>query len=141
MHTLSGERETAKKHWIFLAGLSVTLILYLPILLLNIDMRAIIHDEFDAEILTYVLNARHPAEQFLPELFNGTTVSSMTPPAPLLVLLYHALNPQAAFFVGYLLIIVISYTGMFLCMDKAVHDSAISAFTAVCFALLPFYPV
>lgn len=104
-------------------------------------MRAIIHDEFDAEILTYILNARHPAEQFLPELFNGTTVSSMTPPAPLLVLLYHALNPQAAFFVSYLLIIVISYTGMFLCVNKAVHDSAISAFTAVCFALLPFYPV
>lgn len=126
--------------WFWL-GAGVCLLLYIPILVLNVDMRAIYHDEFDGELLSYILQARHLMDEELPELFCGTPKTAMTPPAPALVLLYRILSPKWSFFVSYVAIAILSFAGMYITAYELTKEGWIASLTAVLFSILPFYPV
>ena len=52
-----------------------------------------IHDQLDGEILTYILKAHAPFSASIPQLFNGISASSMTPPAILFTIPYMFCSP------------------------------------------------
>ena len=124
-----------------IAGLLVLLTVQIPVIGLNRNMQALVFDQFDGELLTYVLRAGNPFADTIPELFNGTTVASMTPPAILFVLLYMVTSPAIAFFLQYLIVTLVAYFGMFACVHSMTKCDWIAAVTGVLFSLLPFYPV
>lgn len=124
-----------------LFGTLLWLIVYLPILVNNSGMLSIIHDEYDGELLSYILQVKHIHETCIPELFNGTPKESLTVPAPAFLIFYYLFEPSEAFFYSYILIGYISFLGMFIFVNKLVNVPFISLFTAILFSMLPFYSV
>lgn len=100
-----------------------------------------IHDQLDGEILTYILKAHAPFSASIPQLFNGTSASSMTPPAILFTIPYMFCSPAIAFYINYLIILLVAYTGMYICVKKLLDSSWIAVVTGFLFSLLPFYSV
>lgn len=125
----------------FLIGLLTVVLLYHAAFLRGTELKAIVHDEFDGEVLTYILQAKHLSGGSLPELFNGTAITAMMPPAPLFVLFYALLKPELAFFFCYVLILFLAYTGMYLCILQRFEEPVLAAAIGSLFTLLPFYSV
>ena len=126
---------------IFIIGCFILVIIYLPVLFQNQNFLVTIHDELDGEVLTYVLRARHFLSPVIPEMFNGVSSSSMTPPALLLVMPYCFLRSPTAFFCNYIFVIIMAYTGMFLCLSKLLNSRWIALTVSILFTMLPFYSV
>lgn len=126
---------------IYLLGILVVLVLYMPLIILNKDALLVIHDQLDGEVLSYVLSARNILSSKITQLFDGVNKSAITPPAPFFVLLYCLFPEWIAFFVSYILIAAVAYTGMFLCFKELLGKKWIALSVAIIFSLLPFYPV
>lgn len=122
-------------------GFISLILVYLPIIILNTDMLNIIHDQYDGELLNYIYNAKYLSENKVPEFLCGADKFSMAPAAPLLVYLFKFFDVPNAYFVNYIFIIFISYVGMYLLVNRLLHDKLIAVVSAVCFSLLPFYPM
>lgn len=125
----------------FFLGFLFLIFVYFSIIIMNKDMLNIIHDEFDIELLSYVYNAKYLNSYKIPEFLNGADKFSMIPAAPLLVYLFKFLDVPSAYFINYIFIVFVSYVGMYLLVNELLHDKFIATVSAVCFSLLPFYPM
>lgn len=132
--------NSSTRSW-FILGFIVFIILYLPIIILNTDMLYLFHDELDGELLTYIMQAKHLFDDSIPEFLNGSPKTSLTMPAPALIVLFKFLTAKKALFITYMSIAIISYVGMFLCANYFTSTPYIAAITGVLFSVLPFYPV
>lgn len=139
MNLYKTDNHKIKKLLLF--GSLLWAIVYLPILINNSRILSIIHDEYDGELLSYILQAKHIHDTYIPELFNGTPKEALTVPAPAFLIFYYLFEPSAAFFYSYILIGYISFLGMYICVNKLVNVPWISLFTAILFSMLPFYSV
>lgn len=134
------KKSIAEKKWFYL-GAILLIVIYLPILIKNQNMLVLIHDEYDGEMLTYIMQARHLFDNTLPELFNGTLKASMTPPAPGFVLTYIFFDPEMAFWINYVIIALVAYSGMYFCVRAFIGKEWISIIAGLSFSMLPFYSV
>ncbi len=130
-------------HSLWWTGILFLGITFLPYLVLKEGSVFEIHDQLDETLLTYVLNARHLADDggFFPEILGGISASGMQPSAILFIPLYRWLPTFWAFLVQYLIVCACGYFGMYACTRKITGSSILGVVTAVCFALLPLQPV
>ena len=125
----------------FSIGLFVMLMLYFPVLYFNIDMKLIIHDTFDLDLVNLVLQAKHIGESYLPEFLGGTSKIAAHSSAPGLQLFFILFPAKYGFFIIYMFITIFSYIGMFLCVTQLLGKKWIAAVTGVLYTILPFYPL
>lgn len=131
-----------RKRWCFAFGLILVILVNLPILLNNVNMVAIIHDEFDFDVVAYKNRAKDLfGTHFIDEFLNGSPALSLTPSALLFSIPYIFFRPELAFFINYLIIVLVAYTGMYLCVDRLTGRQWIAVLTSVIFTMLPFYSV
>jgi len=122
-------------------GLFCLFVIYLPVLILNSDMYTMIHDQFDGEVLAYILNAKYFMQGHIPEFLSGTDKISLLPPSFGTTFFYCFLEPDNAFFVNYIFVVFVAYTGMYLLIEKLLSIKWIAAVVGCLFAMLPFYSV
>jgi len=126
----------------FFAGLVLTLVSAALFLILKGDSIFINHDQMDGEMLCYILNAKHLFDgNSIPEFMNGMAKTSLTPPAPLFVLLFRILSPLYAFITMRYIVMFVAYVGMYLLLMKKNIRPWISALVALIFAYAPFIHV
>lgn len=133
-----------KKHrecgYMVLGILAVSLIAFVYVLLGERSYLQV-PDQVDGEILNYIYQAKYLFQgNCIPEFMNGMSKVSMTPPAPLGVLIYKVLPPFAAFVCMQWLVVIVGFVGMYgLCRYfKFVPEVSFAA--GVLFAYMPFYP-
>lgn len=113
---------------------------YIPIIGAGKNFAIPVHDELDGELLTYIYAIKRFGSEYIPELFNGTIKSSLTPPALLFVPLY-LLPPEIGVFMQYMIVASVAFWGMYLCVDFLLGNEAIAVSIALMFCCLPFYAV
>lgn len=128
---------------LFLLGLSVVLLAQVPLLILGPDSVVTYHDQLDGEIITYIYQAKYlfSGQNRIPEFLNGALKTTLTPPAPLAVLLFCVLPPFSAYEAMQLLGQMIAYAGMFLLAELLTEHKYIALITGLLYAFLPFLPV
>lgn len=99
------------------------------------------HDQLDGEVLAYTLRAEHWGAVSYEELMGGMPATGMQMAAPGLVILYLLLPPAYAFGVGYALVAVVAYCGLWLLVRFFEVRPWVAAASSFLFALLPFYSV
>lgn len=133
------------RRFLIIAGLCLATIAMLPYLLLGQGSIITYHDQLDGELLSYILSARYLFTNITvyPEIMNGLPANGAVAPAPLFVLLYKLFSPFPAFLLSQWIINLIGFTGMFLLLSllTARKHELLSFLLALCFMLLPFYPV
>ena len=135
----SKRRETI----VFGAGLLIMLLSFLPYLILGTDSIVPYHDQLDGEILSYLFGAKYlfSGSSVIPEFLSGAAKTSLTPPAPLAVLLFSAAPPFFAYLLLQFIGQITAYTGMYLAAKRITPKPLIAAACALLFAFLPFRPV
>ncbi len=128
---------------IFGIGGIIVMAALLPYLLLGGNMVVPFQDQLDGEVLCYMLHAKYlfTGTTVYPEMMNGISANGLFPPAPLLVLLYKIMSPQAAFVTNQIFCMLTAYAGMVLCMHQAVKNRLIAVFCGIVFAYLPMFSV
>lgn len=131
-----------KKHLFFL-GLLMILFSQIPMLLLGTDAIIPYHDQLDGELIAYIYQAKYlfSGLDIIPEFLNGAAKTSLTPPAPLAVLLFRFLSPLAAYMTLQILGQIVAYTGMFALLLVLTKNNFAALLTALLYAFLPFLPV
>jgi hypothetical protein len=124
-------------------GLAAALLLIIPYMVLGHGVYIQMNDQLDGEVLNYIYGAKYlfSGSGIIPELMNGASTISMTPPAPVGLIFYRVLSPFAAFAVMHAFVIAVGYIGMYLLSKELTDSSFISFITAGLFVYLPFYPV
>lgn len=132
-----------EKKPVWIIGFVLLCLSFIPCLILGGDSIFFIHDQYDGALLTYILNAKYLFENVTvyPEWLNGVPMSSMSVPAPLLVLLYLFLEPSKALIMQYIILSIVGFVGMYLCLYKFLKQKTISTAVALLFALLPYMPI
>ncbi len=127
---------------LFAAGFLMICILYVPWLILGEGAVVTYHDQLDGEMIAYILQAKHLTEgNLLPEFMNGAAKTSLTPPAPLSVLLFLGGNYEMALFLMQLTGSLIGYVGMFLLAKEVTKESIPAIIAGGLYGVLPFLPV
>lgn len=131
------------KRQLFLFGLLVVLLSYIPMLILGENTIVPYHDQLDGEIIAYVYQAKYlfSGEGIIPEFLNGASKTTLMPPAPLAVLLFCVLPPFAAYMVLLVLGQTVAYAGMFALIDSLTEQKYAALLTALLYAFIPFLPV
>lgn len=127
----------------FVIGLAAALLLVIPYAVLGHGVYIQMNDQLDGEVLNYIYGAKYlfSGNGTVPELMNGVSSVSMTPPAPIGLLFYKLLPPFAAFACMHVFVVIVGYAGMYLLSKELTDSSLISFVTACLFVYLPFYPV
>lgn len=135
--------EYLEKKPVWIIGLLLLCLSFLPCLLLGKGVLYDCYDTYDGALLTYMLKAKYlfMGTETYPELMNGIPVSGMTVPAPFFVILYHFFSPFVAHTLQYIILSLTAYIGMYLCANRITNFKCVSAVIALLFALLPFQPV
>lgn len=128
---------------LWLLGLFLELIVFIPYFFMGGQSVFPWHDQLDEDILNYVIPAKHIFEglSVYPEMMNGVTASALQPFALLFVPLYIFFPARIAFTVQYAIVFAIAFYGMYFCCRECTESSIISLCTASFFSLLPFMPV
>lgn len=136
------EKALTKKKLFFL-GILIVLLAQIPIFILGTDAIVTYHDQLDGEIIAYIYRAKYlfSGQDTIPEFLNGALKTTLTPPAPLAVLLFCVLPPFPAYVVMQLLGQIVAYAGMFLMVDLLTENKYISVIVALLYTFLPFLPV
>lgn len=101
----------------------------------------IIHDQLDEEILCFVLTARHPGENVIPEMLGGIGSGGLQPSAVLFLVLYCLLPPFYAFLCSYGLLLLCGFLGMYLTVKELTESSILAVTAGGIFCMLSLYPV
>ena len=139
---MKANRPTLKTSHLFLFGILAVLLSFLPFLLLGTDAIVPYHDQLDGEIIAYIYRAKYLfGGEIIPEFMNGASPNTLTPPAPLAVLLFKVFTP----FTAYLLLQfggqLTAFVGMFLLAVKLSGNKWNALIVALLYAFLPFLPV
>ncbi len=132
-----------EKKPVWIIGLFLLCLSFLPCLLLGKGVLFDCYDTYDGALLTYMLKAKYlfTGVETYPELMNGIPVSGMTVPAPFFVILYYFFSPFVAHTLQYVILSLTAYAGMYLCANRITNFKCVSTLIALLFALLPFQPV
>ncbi|MBQ8116712.1 MAG: hypothetical protein IJ147_01410 [Lachnospiraceae bacterium] len=122
-------------------GLLVLGIIMIPHVWLGQGSVFTVHDQLDESMMNYVLTARHPGADTIPEMLNGINASGLAPSAILYVLFYMVLPPFYAFMLSYMIMVVSGFMGMYLAVKELTGSSILATACAGVFCLLPLYPV
>lgn len=135
--------EYLEKKPVWIIGLFLLCLSFLPCLLLGKGVLYDCYDTYDGALLTYMLKAKYlfTGTETYPELMNGIPVSGMTVPAPFFVILYYFFSPFVAHTLQYIILSLTAYIGMYLCANRITNFKCVSVVIALLFALLPFQPV
>ncbi len=132
-----------EKKPIWIAGLLVLILSFLPCLMLGEGVLFDFHDTYDGALITYKLHAKYLFSNVdsYPELMNGIPKSGMVVPAPLFVFLYYFFDSFTAHMLQYIIVSLIAFWGMYLCSNQITNFKCVSTVIALLFALLPVAPV
>lgn len=130
-----------KYHLIYIIGLCIVILVYIPSLIQGENALLIVHDQLDGEVLAYIEQIRNLGKNIIPELFNGALKTALTPASIGTLLFYYFFKPLTAYMINYIFIAVIAYSGMYLCVNKLFEEKWIAVTVSVIFAMLPFYSV
>ncbi len=127
---------------IFTVGLIILLLTQIPTLLLGTDSIVPYHDQLDGEIIAYIYQAKYLFSEtdIIPEFLNGAPKTSLTPPAPLAVLLFRFFSPFTAYTILQFTVQLFAYIGMFLLANRVTDNKYIALTVAVLYTFLPFLP-
>ena len=126
---------------VLIVGLICVILLYLPIIILNKDALYIVHDQLDGEVLTYILGAQNLNQNIFPNLFDGALKTALTPASPASLIFYRLFSPVVAFITNYVFVALVSYLGMFMCLNRCGLKGYWGIILAVMYSILPFYSV
>ena len=128
---------------IFLLGMFIILLAQVPMLILGMDAIVPYHDQLDGDLLTYMYQAKYlfSGKNVVAEFMNGMPLTSLTPPAPLAVLLFKVMQPFAAYVVMAILGQLVAYAGMFLLADRLTGYGFIAFVIGLMYSFLPFLAV
>lgn len=100
-----------------------------------------VHDQLDESLMNYVLTARHPGAQVIPEMLGGINASGLQPAAVLFLPLYRLLPAFYAFMSSYAIMLLCGFLGMYLAVKKLTGSSILAVVSGGCFCMLPSYPI
>lgn len=100
-----------------------------------------VHDQLDESMMNYVLTARHPGEQLIPEMLGGISAGGLQPAAVLFLPLYRFLPAFQAFLLSYAFLLLCGFLGMYLAVRKLTDSSILAVVLGGCFCMLPAYPI
>ncbi len=123
------------------AGFVLLLFVLLPNLALGEGSVFTVHDQMDESMMNYVLTARHPGKDVIPEMLGGINASGLAPSAVLFVPLYRMMPPFYAFLCTYGLMILCGYLGMYFAVKELTDSSILACILSGIFCMLPLYPV
>ncbi len=128
---------------LFMLGLLILCISFLPAFFLGTDSIVPYHDQLDGEIISYIYQAKYlfSGENVLPEFLNGAQKTALVPPAPLAVLFFCVLPPFGAYTLLQITIQFFAYIGTFLLIHRFTGNKYISLITALLYTFIPFLPV
>ncbi len=127
----------------FGAGILIVLLSFLPYLILGTDSIVPYYDQLDGEVLSYLFRAKYLFQGggVIPEFLSGAAKTSLTPPAPLAVLLFNVFSPFWAYLILQFAGQITAYIGMYLAAKRITKEPLIAVACALLFAFLPFRPV
>ncbi|GAA0590464.1 DUF6044 family protein [Virgibacillus siamensis] len=116
----------------------------LPYFILGEDTHIRVHDNLDSNIVWYKLLAESgqffSMESSLPNVINGLPRSTLASPLDIVVWLYVLFEPMTAYIIGQSIMRFAAFFGMYLLLQRKVHQPWITVGTALGFALLPYWP-
>ena len=134
-----------KIHAVYLIGLATLITYYLPYILLGDKAYYRQHDFFDAEVVGHFLSTKHlfaPLNNIVPEIITGAKMLSIQPSSFTSLCFFVVFPLVTAVMMLTLFTAILSYTGMFLLLNKTFNSkyTIVSVIVSFCFAILPFYP-
>ena len=128
---------------LFCIGLIVLALSLIPTLILGTDSVVYYHDQLDGELIAYIYQAKYlfSGSDILPEFLNGASKATLTPPAPLAVLLFAIFSPFTAYSILQIGVQIVAYVGMFFLIKRMTQNSYISLLAALLYTFLPFLPL
>lgn len=128
---------------LWIAGIVLMAVNFLPCLILREGSVFPFHDQLDETILSYVFHAKYmgTGTEVFPEMMGGINVSGMQPSAVLFILLYRIFPVFWAFLIQYGVVFASGFFGMYFCAKEITGSSILACGAAGCFSLLPVLPV
>mgnify|MGYP003298320198 CR=1 FL=1 len=128
---------------LFMLGLLILLFSLIPGFILGADTIIPYHDQLDGEIIAYIYQAKYlfSGQNIIPEFLNGASKTTLTPPAPLAVLLFYFFSPLTAYTILQITAQTFAYIGMFLFINKLTANKYVSFLVAILYTFIPFLPV
>lgn len=124
----------------YIITLLIAVAFYLPFFIIGGGIHPIIHDQFDGDLLTYIIQARDLSLSNLPQFMDGTK-SSLTMPAPGFIMLFILFKPLTAYKIMQLTEIIVGATGMYFLAKKLGATPLVRIAISVMFITIPFYTV
>lgn len=134
-----------KKHnrFFIAIGMFVSMIGYLPNILLGKGSVFRYQDQLDGEIFTYIFAAKYLGQDVsvYQEMFNGIHTDGLIMPAPMFVFIYRVLEPFTALLCMHLIVSALAFLGMYLLINKCYENKIVAFIAGLVFAYLPFFGV
>lgn len=122
-------------------GIVLLAIVMVPHVRLGEGSVFIVHDQLDECLMHYVLTARHPGVQIIPEMMGGINASGLQPPTILFMPLFRVLPAFYAFLLCYVIVFFSSFLGMYLAVKEMTDSSILAVVLGGCFCMLTEYPI
>ena len=135
-------KEKMNKKYIFpILGILLVILGNLPFFILREKISISVREQFDGEILAYILGEKHLFDRtgFYPEFMGGMSSESLTPPSYAMLLLFKAFSPLYAYIINQFIMMLFGFMGMYLWGLKISGKRFVSFCAAVLFAFLPYY--
>ncbi len=133
-----------RKKYIFpILGIILVILGNLPFFILREKISISVREQFDGEILAYILGAQHffDGTGFYPDFMGGMPSDSLTPPSYAMLLLFKVFSPLYAYIINQFIVMLFGFLGMYLWGVKISGKRFFSFCAAVLFAFLPYYTV
>ncbi len=130
-----------QKLWIL--GIIIVSLSFLPYLFMGEGSVFDIHDQLDETICSYLFSAKYmfTGIDVYPEMMNGISSGGMLPSAVLFIPLYKFFDLFWAFVIQYYVVTISAFAGMYFLLKKITNSSGIALLIGVIFAMIPFKPV
>lgn len=135
----------------FMLAIAGLLVYFIPFIFSGEDSNIIIHDNLDSNVTDFVVLSKqgktfslNPNTSVEPPM-GGRQRMFFPPGFSIRAILFVLFPPFAAFLINFIGVHLIAFAGMYLLLKKYVltrqQDAAASAFTALCFSIIPFYTI
>lgn len=135
--------SSVKAGHLFFLGFFILFLSLIPTILLGTDSVVYYHDQLDGELIAYIYQAKYlfSGSDIIPEFLNGATKTTLTPPAPLVTLLFVLFSPFTGYTILQFGVQLVAYAGMFLLVNRITQQKVISFTIALLYTFLPLLPV
>lgn len=135
--------EYLDKQKLWILGVVIVSLTFLPYILMGEGSVFDTHDQLDETICSYLFSAKYmfTGIDIYPEMMNGINASGMLPSAVLFIPLYKIFDLFWAFVIQYYIVSISAFAGMYGVLKKLTKSSGIAFLIGVIFAMLPFKAV